>query len=148
MHKAAVRRWRFLLVLLTVAGCGGGTARLSHDLEQRFASEGIVRRAADLVFRYSHDPGTSNSGWEEWPASIVVTRQTIYLHQGDRVRLEITPRSTGEYQVRRERGRISLRAGSGQSARSWAFHPPDDPESWAVALRAVIAGSAGAKRRG
>ena len=141
--------WRALALVASLAccGCSRSTARLSPALEQRFESEGIARRGDDLLFRYSHDLGTSRSGWEEWPASIVVTRQSIFIHDGERVLLEITPRSTGEYRVSRERDRVSLRGGSGRSGRSWAFHPPEEAEGWATDLRAVIAKSAGARRR-
>ena len=147
MRRAAVWVWLGLLVP-ALGACSGSTAKLSPQLEQRFASEGIVRRAADIDFRYSHALGTTRSGWEEWPASIVITQQTVYIHDQDQVRLEITPRSTGQYRVRREGGRVSVRTGTGASVRSWAFHPPDNPEQWVIDLRAVIAGTAGAKRRG
>ena len=145
MRKAVAWVWLGLLIP-AIGACAGSTAKLSPELERRFAAEGIVRRAADLDFRYSHDLGTARSGWEDWPASIVITRKTVYIHDRDRVRLEITPRSTGLYRVRREGGRVSVRTGTGRSGRSWAFHPPDNPEQWVIDLRAVIAGTAGAKR--
>jgi len=141
--------WFALLVLASVSvnACSGGPVRLTPELQQRFDTEGIVRRADKVFFRYSHDLGTPRSGWEEWPATLIVTHRTIFIHDGVRIRLEITPRSTGEYRVRREGGRVSVRAGSGRSGRSWAFHPPDDPERWVKDLRAVIEASAGARRR-
>ena len=52
--------------------------------------------------------------------------------------VEITPRSTGIYEVHRDKDRISLRAGSGKSALSWSFRPPADADKWTTAIRAVI----------
>jgi hypothetical protein len=133
------------LALALLASCSRSTGKLSPELTQRFESEGIVRRADDTFMRYTHGTGTARSGWEEWPASIVVTHRSVYLHQNDRVRLEITPRSTGEYSVRRDHDRLSIHAGSGNSVRSWSFHPPDDAPGWAEDIRAVIRGAAGAQ---
>ena len=123
------------------------TSRLSPEQQQRLAAEGIVRRGDNLPFRYTHRISGMRDGWEEYPASIVVTSQTILIHQNDRLLLEITPRSTGEYSVRREGDRVTLRAGSGGSVRNWAFHPAKGAVEWATDLRAVIKGTAGAKRR-
>ena len=97
--------------------------------------------------RRTHGAGTRNSGWEESTASIVVTEQSVVIHQGDYFWLEITPRSTRECEVARDHDRIQIRAGSGASATSWSFRPPADAEGWAEDVRAVISGTAGAKRR-
>jgi hypothetical protein len=64
----------------------------------------------DLEFRRTHDLGTRDHGWEEAYAAIVVTHSSVLLHSGDRVLLEITPRSTGEYDVARDHERIRERA--------------------------------------
>jgi hypothetical protein len=69
------------------------------------------------------------------------------IHRGDRFLLEITPRSTGYYEVARDHDRLGIRAGSGKSTRSWSFRPPEDAAGWAEAIRAVIRDSAGAQRR-
>ena len=48
----------FLLVFVVAAvGCNQTTGKLSPAAEQKFAAEGIVRRADDLDFRYTHDAG-------------------------------------------------------------------------------------------
>ena len=52
--------------------------------------------------------------------------------------VEITPRSTGFYEIHRDYERLSLRAGSGKSAANWSFRPADDAEGWAQDIRAVI----------
>jgi len=135
------------LALLLLGGCHRTTGTLSEEQERRFAAEHVVRRAVDLLFRYTHDTGTRDAGWEEDPASIVVTEQSVVIHRGDRFRLEITPRSTGFYEVSRDHDRLSLHAGGGKSAVSWSFRPPEDAPGWAADIRKAIAGTAGAGRR-
>jgi hypothetical protein len=136
-----------LAILAALGGCHRSTGPLSEDLQRRFEAEHVVRQAVDLLFRYTHDSGTRDAGWEEEDASIVVTEQSVVIHQRDRFRLEITPRSTGFYEVARDHERLSLHAGSGKSAVSWSFRPPDDAPGWAADIRKVIAGTAGADRR-
>jgi hypothetical protein len=143
----APQRGFALVALLLVAGCHRTTGTLAPEQQQRFEREGIVRRGVDLPFRYSHDLGSRDAGWEEDDASIVVTRESVVIHRGDRFRLEITPRSTGFYEVSRDHDRLSLHAGSGKSSVSWSFRPPDDAAGWAEDMRAVIRGTAGAERR-
>ncbi len=132
---------------LVVAGCHRTTATLTPEQQQRFDAEGIVRHGVDLLFRYTHDSGSRDAGWEEDDASIVVTKLSVVTHRNDRFRLEITPRSTGVYEVARDHDRLSLRAGSGKSAVSWSFRPPEDAAGWAQDIRTVIANTAGARRR-
>ena len=136
-----------LAVVAALAGCHRTTGTLSDEQQRRFDTEGIVRRGVDLRFRYTHDAGTREAGWEEDDASIVVTKQSVVIHRGDRFRLEITPRSTGVYEVSRDHDRLVLHAGSGKSAVSWSFRPPDDAAGWAEDIRAVIRGTTGAVRR-
>jgi hypothetical protein len=132
---------------LLAAGCHRTTGTLTPEQEQRFVREGIVRRGVDLLFRYTHDTGSRDAGWEEADASIVVTKESVVIHRRDRFRLEITPRSTGFYEVGRDHDRLSLRAGSGKSAVSWSFRPPENAAGWAEDIRAVIRGTAGVARR-
>lgn len=141
------RRLALVAVLALAAACSRTTGTLSEAQQQRFDREGIVRRAVDRLFRYTHDGGTRDAGWEEMEASIVVTKESVVIHRGDRFRLEITPRSTGFYEVSRDHDRVSLHAGGGKSAVSWSFRPPDDAPGWTADIRAVIAGTAGAARR-
>jgi hypothetical protein len=68
----------------------------------------------------------------------VVTHESVFLHVNGKPQVEITPRSTGFYDVHRDHERLSLRAGGGKSAASWSFRPPQDPEGWTEDIRAVI----------
>ena len=125
-----------LLTMLTV-GCQK-TGKLSADLQARFEKEGIVHRADDLIFRRTRVGSSRDSGWEDKRASIIVTHESVFLHVNGRPLVQITPRSTGYYEVRRDHDRIALHAGSGKSALSWSFYPPDDADGWAKDIRAVI----------
>lgn len=147
MRSPALQARAALGALLLLAACHRTTGTLSAEQEHRFAAEHVVRRAVDLLFRHTHDAGTRDAGWEEDDASIVVTEQSVAIHRGDRFRLEITPRSTGVYEVARDHDRLSLHAGSGKSAESWSFRPPDDAPGWADDIRKVIQGTAGVARR-
>lgn len=122
---------------LFTAGCQK-TGKLSPALTARFEKEGIVRRADDLTFRRTIAAGQRDSGWEEKRASIVVTKESLFLHVNGNPLVEITPRSTGFYEISRDHDRLSLRAGGGKSAVSWSFRPPDAADGWARDTRAVI----------
>ncbi len=122
---------------LLLAGCQK-TGKLSPELKARFDKEGIVRQAEDLTFRRTIAAGRPDSSWEEKRASIIVTHESVFLHVNGRALLEITPRSTGFYEIRRDHDRLSLRAGGGKSPASWSFRPPDDAEGWTSDIRAVI----------
>ena len=134
-----IKQWvAFVVLLAGVWGCALETSRLSPALEQRFAAEGVVRRADNTVFRYTHGQGTREAGWEDRVASIVVTGQTVYLHKNEKVGLEITARTRRFCEVERRERRIRIRAGSGRSAEVWSFAPPEDADGWAKDIRAVI----------
>jgi len=122
---------------LLAVGCQK-TGQLSPELLARFEKEGIAHRADNLTFRRTRAAGQRDSGWDEKWASIVVTRASVFLHVNGKPLVEITPRSTGFYEVHRDHDRLSLHAGSGQSALSWSFRPPDNADAWAVDIRAVI----------
>ncbi len=126
-----------LFLAFLTAGCQK-TGKLSPELQARFEKEGIVRRADDLTFRRTRPAGQRDSGWDEKRASIIVTRESVFLHVNGKGLIEITPRSTGFYEVRRDHDRISLHAGSGKSALSWSFRPPDDANAWTADIRTVI----------
>lgn len=138
--------WAVAFAAIACLGCSTTTARLPDDLLAKLEAEGIVRRLDDAGVRHTRAIGTGRQSWEDRKVSIIVTRSRVLIHDNGDPLLEITPRSTGAYAVRREGERLSLRAGSGQSVRSWAFHPPDDPEGWAHDIRAVIRIAAGARR--
>jgi len=127
-----------MLAALAVAGCEEPTGRLDPALQQQLEAEGVVRRADDLVFRYTAGTGTREARWEDRRASIVVTRERIYLHKNEKVGLEITPRTRRFVEVRREGDRVRVSAGGGRSAESWSFVPPDDAPGWAADLRSVV----------
>ena len=134
------RKWwvAFAVLLAAWGGCSQDTSRLSPDIERRFTTENVLRRADNIVFRYTHGLGTRQSGWEDRAGSIVVTGQTVYIHKNEKVGLEVTPRTRRFCEVERREGRIRIRAGSGQSAEVWSFVPPTDAEGWTKDIRAVI----------
>ena len=141
-------RWAIAVaVALGPAACEGGTARLAPDKEQRYASEGVTRRAADLTFRYTRDPGGRGERWENRRASIIVTRSSLLIHKNDKVGLEITPRTQREVAVQRSAQRIRIRSGTGRSEEVWSFEPQSDAEGWTTDIRAVIKASKGGSTR-
>ena len=126
------------LLALGLLACSGDTSRLSPEQQARFATEGLLRHADNVSFRYTHDAGTRSAGWEDRLGSIVVTRQTVLIHKNEKVGISITPASRRAYELARDGDRIRIGAGSGKSREVWSFAPPDDPEGWAQDIRAVI----------
>jgi len=134
-------RWTTVLVAagaLAAAACSQKTGALTPSEQQRIDAEGVVRRADDLMFRYTHDAGRRDAGWEDRKASIIVTKQSVIIHKNEKLGLELTPRTRRYVQVRRDGNRIRISAGGGASAESWSFVPPDDPAGWADDIRAVL----------
>jgi hypothetical protein len=131
-----------LLLALVVAGCSRDTSRLDPERTRRVQSEGVVRHAENIVFRYTEGAGTRESSWEDRRGSIVVTRQTILIHKNEKIGLEITPRTRKVTGVERRGQRVRIHVGRGRSAEIWSFVPPDDAEGWARDLRAVTKSSA------
>jgi hypothetical protein len=133
---------RFALALLSLGGlvtaCQEKTGVLTPSEQQRIDSEGLVRGADDLIFRYTYGAGTRDAGWENRKASILVTRQSIIIHKNEKLGLEITSRTQRFVQVRRDADRVRISAGSGRSAETWSFVPPDDPVGWVNDIRAVM----------
>lgn len=131
---------RALLATLVLGACQRSTAALPDDLAQRFQAEGIVRRADDLVFRYTYySRSTRGNRWEDRDASIIVTARTVFVHKNGKVGLDLTPASRKVNEVRRDGDRVIISSGSGQSRVSWSFRPPEDAPGWADAIRAVLA---------
>jgi len=129
-----------LLLSLCILACGDArsTAELPAQLEARVASEGVVRRAADLTFRYTEAPGRRSARWEDRRASIVVTPTTILIHKNAKVGLEITPRTRRDVAIEREGGRVRIRSGRGRSEELWSFMQPDgDAAGWTRDMRVV-----------
>lgn len=136
------RRVAAAVVALIAAGCGPGrTDVLSSQLEDRFAREKVARRAPNIQFRYTRDPGGRDERREDRRASIVVTRSTVYIHKNDKVGLDLNPRTRRETAVERSGDRIRVRIGTGRSEEIWSFVPPDDATGWAADIRSVISQS-------
>jgi hypothetical protein len=130
-----------LITAVLATACREKTGALTPAQQQRLESEGIVRRADDLVFRYTHDLGSREAGWEDRRASIIVTKQSVIIHKNEKLGLEINPRTRRFVEVRRDGNRVRISAGSGRSAESWSFLPPDDAAGWAEDIRAVVKGA-------
>jgi hypothetical protein len=134
-------RLAFLYVLAVVgllSACQEKTGALTAEQRARFESEGVIRRGDDLMFRYTHDAGRRDAGWEDRRASIIVTKQRVIIHKNEKLGLELTSRTRRYVQVRRDGTRVRISAGTGASAESWSFVPPDDPAGWAMDIRAVL----------
>jgi hypothetical protein len=141
-----------LILLASVAtgatACQEKTGAITPGQQQRLDAEGgIVRRADDLIFRYTHDVGRRDAGWEDRKASIIVTKQSVIIHKNEKLGLEINPRTRRFVQVRRDGDRVRISAGGGASAESWSFVPPDDAAGWANDIRAVVKGTTGERSR-
>ena len=132
-----------MLAAVTALGCNWTTGTLIEEHQKRFESEGVLRKAVDVLFRRTRVRDGTRTRWEEADASIIVTRESVVIHSGDRFLFEVTPRSTGDYRVARERDRITLQGGRGQSRVSWSFRPPEDADGWTADIRAVIRNAAG-----
>ena len=142
------------LLVLPLAGvqCAQDTSRLTPEQEARFQEEGIVRRADNVVFHYTHDYASRSYGYrrgetrenrEDRRASILVTHRSVLIHKNEKVGIAITPRSR-RYDVSRREGRVLIHAGTGRTGEVWSFEPPDgDAEGWTRDIRAVIRGGSG-----
>jgi hypothetical protein len=132
------------MFFIGMTACGDRhTSKLTPELEQRFASEGVARRADDLDFRYTTDPRGRNERWEIRRASIVVTKSSVFIHKNEKVGLEITPATRRDVSVERSANRIRIHSGRGQSEEIWSFLPPGDAPGWTSDIRSVINSSRG-----
>ena len=128
-----------IISLTLAAGCGNrSTSRLERDTEARLAGEGIVRRADDLVFRYTVGAGRSNAGWEDRRASIVVTHRSVLIHKNAKIGIDIRPGHVERYSVERSGNRVRIRTGAGRSGEIWSFEPPGDAAGWTADIRSAI----------
>ena len=128
LHLAAVA-W-----LAAAAGAcqSRDTSRLPPEREAAVAAEGVVHRAANLTFRYTHN------GWEDRVASIIVTSRSVLIYKNEKIGLEITPPTGRRYEVAREAERVRISAGTGPAKEIWSFIPPDSAAAWTESIRAVI----------
>ena len=136
-----MRRLTLLIGLtLFAGGCKpADTSALSPELTQRFETEGVLHRADNVTFRWTVGAGTRRGQWEDRVGSIIVTRQSVYLHKNEKVGVEVTPRSRRDYAVERDGDRVRIRAGTGRDEELWSFIPPDgDAPGWTKDIRAVM----------
>lgn len=129
-------------LLAAVAACSRDTSRLTPAEEQRFTQEGLLHRADNVTFRWTRGAGRQGGTWEDRVASIIVTRRSVLIHKNEKVGVEITPASRRAYEVHRDGQRVRIKAGSGKSAETWSFTPPDAAEAWTQDIRSVIRASA------
>ena len=136
---AGLRTATLIISLLLVPACGErSTAQLEPETAKRLAAEGIVRRADDLVFRYTFGAGRRNGGWEDRRASVVVTRSSVLVHKNAKVGLDIRPGHADRYSVERSGNRVRIRSGAGRGAEIWSFEPPGDATGWTADIRSAI----------
>lgn len=143
-HNRRRERSIGLAVCLAVAAAAcrnGPTGRLAPDVANRLAAEGVVRRADDIVFRYTAGAGRSNASWEDRRASIVVTHSSVLIHKNDKVGIDIRPGQADRYGVERAGSRIRIRSGTGRSAEVWSFEAPADAPGWTADIRTAIRSS-------
>ena len=131
-----------LFALVVFAGCARDTSTLTPAWQQRFATEGIVRRADNVVVRHTRDDGRWRSSYKDRRASVVVTHGTILIHQGERVLLEVTPRTRRDIEVRRDGTRVRIRAVGARVTEVFSFEPPGDVKEWVTDLKSVGSPSA------
>ena len=136
-----------LPALVLVLACTPDTSRLEADQEARLVAQGIVLRADNLVFRHSQDVGRRDARHRDRRASIVVTRQTVLIHERGFVDFLLEPASRRRVEVHRDGDRVRINAGTGGNTEVWSFVPPDDAGPWVRAIRDAIRASASAANR-
>jgi hypothetical protein len=136
-----------LPVLVLALACTADTSQLAADQETRLVAQGIVLRADNLVFRHSQDVGRREASYRDRRASIVVTTQTILIHERGYVDFLVGPTSRRWVEVHRDGERVRINAGTGGNTEVWSFVPPGDAASWVRAIRDVIRASASAANR-
>ncbi len=127
--------------LCVLGSCTADTSRLDDEQEARLAAQGIVLRADNLLFRHSEDVGRRDERWRERVASIVVTQETVLIHENGYVDFLIQPTTRRWVEVHRDRDRVRINAGTRGNTEVWSFQPPGDAAAWAEAIRAVIRAS-------
>lgn len=127
---------QLLLAALLAAACRPqDTSRLDPVLAQQFDTEGVLRRADNVRFRWTEGGGRS---WEDRLASIVVTNKTVYIHKNEKVGLRITAGSRRDCEVHRDQDRVRIATGTGRNAESWSFVPAGDADAWTTDIRRVL----------
>lgn len=126
---------------IVVLACTADTSHLDAEQESRLAAQGIVLRADNVAFRHSQDVGRRDARWRDRVASIVVTRETVLIHENGYVDLLIQPTTRRWVEVHRDRDRVRINAGTRGNSEVWSFTPPGDADAWTRAIRAVIRAS-------
>ena len=126
-----------LLSAVAVAGCSRDTSTLTPEWRQRFETEGIARRADNVIVRHTREAGRWDHSYKDRLASVLVTRETILIHQGDRVLLEVDSKTRRDITVTRQGGRIRIRAVGQRLTEIFSFEPREDAAGWAGDLRKV-----------
>jgi len=130
-----------------LGGCAADTSRLDDEQEARLAAQGIVLRADNLLFRHSEDMGRRDQRWRDRIASIVVTQESVLIHENGYVDFLIQPTTRRWVEVHRDRDRVRINAGTRGNTEVWSFQPPGDADAWATAIRGVIRASRSAANR-
>ncbi len=137
--KAVLRYSVTTISLIGALACGDRhTGALTATQEQQFTTEGILRRADDVDFRFTSNPRGRNERWENRRASIVVTRSSILIHKNAKVGLDINQASRRDLSVNRSADRVIIHSGRGQSEEVWSFTPASDAPGWTTDIRSVI----------
>jgi hypothetical protein len=137
---AGARVWAraaIVAAFVLAPGCSPDTSTLTPEWTRRFAMEGIARRADNVVVRHTRQAGPYDKGYKDRLASVIVTKGTVLIHQGERVLLEITPRTRRTVEVRRDGARLRIRALGKRVTEVFSFEPKDDLAGWAEDVRAV-----------
>jgi hypothetical protein len=127
-----------LFALVVFAGCARDTSTLTPAWQQRFQTEGIVRRADNVIVRHTREGDRWDNSYKDRLASVILTHGTILIHQGERVLLEVTPRTRREISVTRQGGRIRIRAVGERVTEIFSFEAKQDAAGWAEDLRTVV----------
>lgn len=147
--RAARRLFPLALAVTLLAapiGCARDTSVLTPEWTQRFETEGIVRRADNVIVRHTRLAGPYDQGHKDRLASIIVTKGTVLIHQNDRVLLELTPRTRRMVEVRRQAGRVRIRVVGERVSEVFSFEPKEDAAGWAEDFRTVAKLSESASR--
>lgn len=145
--RTAVASLAAAVCLAFPPGCTPDTSTLTPEWTTRFETEGIVRRADNVIVRHTRQAGPYDKGYKDRLASVIVTKGTVLIHQGDRVLLEITPRTRRRIDVRRDGSRVRIRAVGERVTEVFSFEPREDRDGWLEDLRAVAEMSRAAAKR-
>jgi hypothetical protein len=136
--------------VLGLAGCRPDSSRLTTEWERRFATEGRLRHAPNVIVRHTREVGPYGNEYRDRVASVVITKGTVLIHQNDRALLELTARTRRHVRVVRDRDRIRISVDGKRVTEVFSFRPPEDAAGWVEDVRAVsrLAGRAARSEAG